>query len=114
MASRKGKPINKVNPGEAKDVVHEAEGATLRIHIPGPEEKGYVGRMKRLGLIQRALNNEDFGVFADLVEFLGEYAQADEGVDVEQVIEDMSLPELQALFRSFGQGGVVPQTNGAS
>ena len=109
----KGKPINKLNPGQGRDVQTEVGGATLRIHVPGPEEKGYVGRMKRLGLIQRALNNEDFGVFADLVEFLSQYTEADPGVDVTQVIEDMSLPELQALFKAFGQGVETPQTNGA-
>lgn len=111
--TRKGKPISKVDPGQGRDVETVVDGTTLRIHIPGPEEKGYVGRMKKLGLIQRALNNEDYGVFADLVDFLSTYTEADEGVDVAQVIEEMSLPELQALFKAFGQGVGTPQTNGA-
>lgn len=86
----------------------------LRIVVPGPDQPGYLRRTRQIARIQTKLNAGDLTGIEDLVAFLQEFVDADEGVDAEEALLDLSQDEYMALMQEFANAGNSRAPKGAN
>ncbi len=93
----------------------------IEVHVPGPDEPGYLRRMKLLAAVQVKIKSDEreFGANSiapstmdAIAELLGPYLVVPEGVDPVEAVWDLSQDQYMSAMDALGGKMTVPKEQG--